>query len=293
MAAVRASRRRLPPWAAWQVGWVVAFSVGHGVNTLLSLAGFTMFRATNRYSIAIMAAALLFLTQALTGATWRWPRWRRACGAAALCAFVIWDQVPSPLSSQPRDTIERRVASDRAFAEDLEKRLPPGAMIFQLPVMDFPEAPPIRGMESYDHFRPYLFSTRLRYSFGDHKANAAAAWARSVGALPIDELAGRVSEARFSAILVNRTAYRDRGAALVKALRAAGWAETIQSPDGEAIALLRAGRWRTRGGIRPGGGLGTPGTAAPAGAAVRAPARARRGPLRDGWPGTEARTRSG
>ena len=246
VSGARVLRRRLPPGHAWAVGWVLLFSIRGGVNAWLGLAGLTAFRAANRFSLALAAVALLFLAQALTAATRRWPWFPRAACAAAVCLLAAWDQVPPPPGHTSQEAIRLRVQSDRAFALALEGRLPGGAMVFQLPIMAFPEGVPVQQMGSYEHLRLYLFSTRLRYSFGDHKVNAGAAWTASLAPLPVGDLVRHLEDARFCAVQVNRSGYKDRGAAVLDGLRAAGWDELIESPAKDLVVAVRPGTTRER-----------------------------------------------
>ena len=57
-------------------------------------------------------------------------------------------------------------------------RLPPGAMVFQLPVMAFPEVAPAHNLGDYEHFRPYLATRALRFSYGMLKGRSRHRWVR-------------------------------------------------------------------------------------------------------------------
>ena len=122
------------------------------------------FRASTRYSIFILCLVLMYAARQLSLAAWARTAW--AYGAATLLALVaLWDQTPPFVTDSDLKATAQQVASDRQFTEDMERRLPAQAMVFQIPVMDFPESPG-PNIGSYDHFRPYLYSNHLRYSFG-------------------------------------------------------------------------------------------------------------------------------
>lgn len=225
------------PAQAWLILWIVLFSVAGGGNALLGLAGFTLFRATNRYSIAILALALLFLAQRLSQVTQRWPAWFRLAIATALCLLAAWDQLPRQMPLSRMESVLKQVRSDRAFAAAMETRLPAGAMVYQLPVMDFPESPPIQNMGDYEHFRPYLYSTRLRFSYGNHTSDALAGWQDEMAQLAPSELAAALERIGFAAIQVNRRGYADGGASLIEALRRAGRMERIESALGDLVCI--------------------------------------------------------
>jgi hypothetical protein len=125
--------------------------------------------------------------------------------------------------------VKAYVDSDRAFAQTMEATLPKGGMVFQLPVMDFPENP-IPGISAYEHFRPYFFTQNLRYSYGCDKGREQDAWQRViVGMTPAEQVAA-LEKYGFSAIYVNRAGYPDKGEGLLAQYKAAGRTQVLESP---------------------------------------------------------------
>jgi hypothetical protein len=172
-----------------------------------------------------------------------------------LSLLVLWDQVPRAPAPEQLALIARQVEADRGFVAEMESVLPDGAMIFQLPVMEFPETP-VPGIASYDHFRPYLHG-RLRYSFGSMKGRPREQWQPAVqqkmfeGAVPdqqaqkirfsianvnaaIDEMQKR----GFKAVYINRNGFPDRGKGLLEALAELGFDTVIASPLGDLTCVL-------------------------------------------------------
>ena len=227
-----------PPIEALAVLWIVLYSVIGGVNAFLGQAGVTFFRATNRYSIVIMAIALLFGAKQLTRltATWR-PVWVLVAMGVSVAA-ICWDQLPRVPTEAALTQIENQIASDRAFTIELEKALRPGSMVFQLPVMSFPEAQPIEKMTDYDHLRPYLHSSTLRYSYGTIRGRGNDRWQLPLSRLPASEMVSTLERFGFAAVYINRQGYADRGASLVAALAAAGRDEVIESPAGDLVGVI-------------------------------------------------------
>jgi len=260
------------PIEAWWVLWIVLMFTTGGLNALVAATtGFTMFRGGCRYSIVILAITLLWAARRLsamqaeaetksgdiaTGRLWM-------AGAAILCGLIFWDQVPRAPTRELRAQIDRQVAADREFTEQMEATLPDGAMVFQLPVMDFPEAP-IPGVPPYDHFRPYLFSKHLRFSFGTHKGREREKWQPAVqgkffegatldqqaGVIRVNETNARVAvdelkRLGFSAIYVNRNGFPDRGKGIEEALLDLGYTKpVIRNATGDlaCIVLEKDGR---------------------------------------------------
>jgi hypothetical protein len=252
------------PSAAWQVLWIVLCFTTGGLNAILGAYGFTLFRTGCRYSIVIHAIVLMYAAE-------RFSAWQRdATGRSApdtlrigtltaavvLCLLVLWDQVPRGPMAEQQALIARQVEADEAFVADIEAALPEGAMIFQLPVMDFPESP-LPGVPPYDHMRPYLYSSHLRYSFGSMKGRPREQWQQAVqqklfeGAVPdqqaqkirfniasVNAAIAEMQKRGFKAIYVNRNGFPDRGKGLFEALAELGFdAPPIDSPLGDLSCL--------------------------------------------------------
>ena len=203
----------------WAVLWVFAFSVVGGVNGIIGMFGLVFFRCTNRYSIVILAICLLFLVRQLTRLTRTWPVGLSLVFAAALTAVACYDQTAG---SPPWNFHSPTVQEDGSVASQLHDKLPKRAMIFQLPVADFPEFGPVVGMTDYEHFRPYLQSKDLRFSFGSTKGRTRDRWQAEAASLGAAGLVHLLEKYGFSAILINRAGYMDNGVAQLAELGAAG-----------------------------------------------------------------------
>jgi hypothetical protein len=268
LLAVTAARdmvdRGRMPAAAWQVLWIVlTFSTG-GLNAILGAFGFTLFRTGCRYSVVILAIALMHAAEWLSarqrataaGTATETTRIGVLTAVIGLSLLVLWDQVPRAPAPEQLALIARQIEADRGFVAEMESVLPDGAMIFQLPVMEFPETP-VPGIASYDHFRPYLHGSRLRYSFGSMKGRPREQWQPAVqqkmfeGAVPdqqaqkirfsianvnaaIDEMQKR----GFKAVYINRNGFPDRGKGLLEALAELGFDTVIASPLGDLTCVL-------------------------------------------------------
>lgn len=102
-------------------------------------------------------------------------------------------------------------ASDADFVRRIEAKVPAGVMIFQLPYVDFPENPPVNQMQDYEHFRPYLHSKNLRWSYGAIKERDTARWQMMTADLPTEQFLEAISVAGFSGVYVDRKGYTDYG----------------------------------------------------------------------------------
>lgn len=253
------------PAAAWQVLWIVlTFSTG-GLNAIFGAFGFTLFRTGCRYSVAILVIALMHAVE------WLSERQRAGAGRGAsettqigtltavigLSLLVLWDQVPRSPTVEQATLIARQVEADRSFVAEIETLLPAGTMVFQFPVMEFPETP-VPGVASYDHFRPYLHGDRLRYSFGSMKGRPREEWQKGVqqklfeGAVPdqqaqkirfsianVNAAIDEIQKRGFKAIYINRNGFPDRGQGLFEALAELGFdTPPVMSPLGDLSCVM-------------------------------------------------------
>lgn len=226
------------PLHFWGVLWILFYSVVGGLNGFIGLFGIIVFRATNRYSIVILALTLLFLLRQLTVFTRRWHWLAVAALAGTVTLIGLWDQTPRSPSSGDISRIRDLVLLDGKIVSSLETKLPARAMIFQLPVTGFPEVPPILEMQDYEHFRPYLQSRSLRFSYGSVKGRTRERWQSEAVQFGAARLVSILESYGFSAILINKKAYEARGASLLSELAAAGRSEILcETSDLVCIAL--------------------------------------------------------
>jgi phosphoglycerol transferase len=222
------------PLDALQLAWIFLFSILGGVNGLLGAAGFMLFRATERYTIFLLCILLLFLARSLSRLTTKSSPAFSALLAIAMVALALWDQTPPWKTRDDIRATTKLIASDRVFTEAVEKRLHPGAMIFEEPIMDYPEYL-THTVLSYEHFRPYLYSHALRFSYGGEKGRDLADWQHTLDNLPLPDLVAKLQSYGFSAILINTRAKLDWGADdLVKL----GLRDAIISPDDNLVCVF-------------------------------------------------------
>ncbi|HVU35679.1 MAG TPA: hypothetical protein VHE61_19725 [Opitutaceae bacterium] len=232
-------RRRRLPGAALPVAWVLAFaSVGGLTNLLAFFTGITVFRATNRYSMFVSAIVLLFLALRLTRLAWLRPRWISLGAAAAVAVIGLADEMPRATPRVRQQEVARRVTADIEFGERLERLLPDGAMIFQLPVMGFPEVVPPYHLPDYEHFRPFLGTQTLRFTYGSLKGRSRGRWQREIAALPPVKMVRRLEAYGFAAVYLNRRGFPDHGEKLLAQLAEAGRTERLESTYGEQVVVL-------------------------------------------------------
>lgn len=219
------------PALFWFALTVFCFAVVGGLNYLLGAFGFQFLRASNRYSIFLAAIGLLYLAILLTKLKARPILLIGIC--IPILALGIYDQVPKIpdwLRAQRRQAVERFVL-DREFFPEMEKRLPPGTMVFQFPAHGFPEMGPVLAMGDYEHFRPYLHTNNLRFSYGGVKGRKGFQWQEALDENAPAEILSQLQDRGFVNVLINRRAYPDQGEELKSRLIGAGMRELMGNRD--------------------------------------------------------------
>lgn len=220
------------------IGLIFAFSVVGGINGILGVFGFVLFRCSNRYSIVILTLVLLFLVRGLSQLTRTWRPVPLFMVAVLIALLGLWDQVPFPPANEKIAKVAGQVAADRRFVASIEGRLPRRAMVFELPVHGYPEEGYVNNMFDYEHFRPFLYSRSLRFSYGSDKGRTRERWQEEVMLFGSYSFIQTLESYGFSAVLVNKKAYPDRAASLLLDLGSAGRSNVLaESQDLVCISL--------------------------------------------------------
>jgi len=143
----------------------------------------------------------------------------------------VLDQT-TPSFIPPYDYIKGEFLNDAEFVNIIEKEMPEGSMIFQLPHVPFPENPPVNKMLDYSHLKGYLHSKNLRWSYGVMKGREGDIWQESVAAQPVKEMVGDLFANGFRGIYVDTYGYEDSGAQILQNLSGILKIEPLVSPNG-------------------------------------------------------------
>lgn len=202
------NRFKLIPVHFWTINYILLYSMTGGIGLLFGSFGLILFRSGNRYSIFILTLLLLYIARELS---------RKISNKLSypICILLlvlgIWDQFPPRQKDIQIQNISQIVSSDAKFAEVLEAKLPKDAMVFQLPILEFPESPPIHKLQDYDHFRLYLHSKNLKYSYGTNKGRPKEEWQKIVSVLEPAQMIRKLEEFGFSVILISKKGFIDEG----------------------------------------------------------------------------------
>lgn len=207
----------------WVALGVFVFSITGGITYLMGSFGFLFLRSNNRFAIFLMLIGLYFLCETLSQKKTSKYTWVFALG---LAVFGVWDQVPSQSSIFPYLQAGNLPSPQqfKSFTENLEKNLPTKAMVFQLPVHAFPESGMQNEMGDYEQLMPYIFSKQLHFSFGGFKGRSDSVWQRELAKLSLQEQLKHLESYGFTAVLIHKNAYSDRGAELMTRIKSLGYA---------------------------------------------------------------------
>ncbi|HCM76568.1 MAG TPA: hypothetical protein DIS90_09315 [Cytophagales bacterium] len=170
-------------------------------------------------------------------------------GGVVLIVFSLYDQLlhtHSLNSLRPND--EKSAYAEEQFVKLLEAKLSSGSSVFQLPITEFPGGMKER-MFSYDHVRPYLWSSHLHWSWPSFSKRHRN-WLAQVGNLEGEALAEALVLSKFSVVWVDRFGYGDNGDRMISKLIAAGANDILPDAhpryvtlDLEPIAARLRQRW--------------------------------------------------
>lgn len=164
-------------------------------------------RAYNRVSVYIaffsLFASVMLLDRFAFKRRWAQLPFVTALIAAVLVVGVLVDQT-SPSMAIDFGTLSAAYRSDNDFVTQVEVSVAPGSMIFQLPYIPFPENPPVGEMSDYEHFKAYIHSDSLRWSYGAMRGRETDLWQRQVSALPAAEFVQQIKARGFAGVWVNR-----------------------------------------------------------------------------------------
>ncbi|MEI6107116.1 MAG: hypothetical protein WCR49_08880, partial [Opitutae bacterium] len=236
---VRLRQRRVGFRPAYAVTflWFTLFFIVGGLNSLVAFAGFDLFRAGNRYSIYLLAVALLALTSWASRKGRHLTPWPAFILVAAAVLVGLWDQLPRSRPPAELLTLRNKIAVDHRLGRCLETQLPPDATIFLLPVTPFLEQPPVHGMTDYELFRPWLFSAHPRFSYGLLAGAKPLRWQKWIAAQPVNVMCAALEETGYTALYFHKAAFTDFGTALRQQLTALGKKLLFDEGDHVVFAL--------------------------------------------------------
>jgi hypothetical protein len=188
-----------------------------GFGVMFNLAVSADIRGYNRISVFITFFSLLAVAIAVDRLCTR-PR-ARLIAMSIIGVIGVTDQGQASRALNDRHaSIASEVADLRSMVGALERVLPSGAMVFQLPVRTYMSESDFGRMKQYDQFKPYLVSNALRFSYPAF-SNEQVRWQQALTRLDMSTLGSRLAAEGFAVVLVDRFGYEDGATAVAGALR--------------------------------------------------------------------------
>ena len=236
-------RRKLPallePLSWLNLAAVLLGTIG-GFGVLFALLVSPQIRAYNRISPFIAFFSFVVVAWLLDAVCKRLPtpqlRVVYYVGLVVVLSLGVLDQTTTTFFFVPEyEKNKREYESDADFVSRIEASLPPRAMVFQLPYMPFPESPSLYQMKAYEHYKAYLHSQTLRWSYGAPLGEEEDKWQQAVAAEPAPELVKNVRDAGFSGIYLNRDGYEDHGTKLENDLKSTIGTDPLVNREGNLV----------------------------------------------------------
>ena len=218
--AVLPHRRRWPegPLAGLVLFLILLATVG-GFGSLFNVLVTAQIRAYNRISVFIgflcIFAAMWWADRFLLTRTGRRTRRLRYPAFALVLAVGYSDQTPwgwnwfNPNGMVKVENQAERFRADKRFFKEVEEKTP-GARVFCLPYVAFPESPPVHQLAAYEHGRGFYMTDTLTWSFGAVKRREADMWQRQVAFEKPDEFLRRIVVRGFDGLFIDGRGYPPR-----------------------------------------------------------------------------------
>ena len=257
-AAFAARVTRVHRWSALGVAVVLAIAVTGGVSSLTRVFVSNDIRAWNRMSVLIAFFALLSVGLLLDRLRalirrrlardprlTRLGRWPGALLVVAVLAFGVADQTSRFFVPDfSRDAAEYH--SDGRFDAAIERTLPRGAEVMELPYVPYPEgyqpymAPgqtlPFSEVTNFEYElgRPYIQSRGISWSYGAMKGRASN-WSAQLASKPLATSVTGVTVAGFAGLTIEPAGYPGAEPLVASTLRRLLHVAPVRSADGQLL----------------------------------------------------------
>ncbi len=213
-------RRRWPeaPLAGLVLFLILLGTVG-GFGAIFNVLVTAQIRAYNRISVFIgflcLFAAMWWVDRFLLTRTGRRAKQLRYPVFALVFVVGYLDQTPwgwnwfNPQGMAKVEKQAERFRSDKRFFKEVEEKTP-GARVFCLPYVAFPESPPIHQLAAYEHARGFLLTDTFTWSFGAVKRREADMWQRSVVFEKPEEFLSRIVARGFDGLFIDARGFPPR-----------------------------------------------------------------------------------
>jgi phosphoglycerol transferase len=209
-----------------------------GLGSLFALFISPSIRAWNRISIFISFAtiAIFFITlQLMAEKYWRFnPKMKMMLMPSILLivgAGGILDQTTSACKECNENT-KNAFLIERNFIENIERAIPKGSAVYQLPYIKFPEAPPLNNLREYDHLQGFAHSKDLLWNSGGMKGREGDIFYKQLSLEAIEAQIDIIQKMGFSGIYIDKRGYKDGAQDLLSRLTSLLGEPSVTRGDG-------------------------------------------------------------
>ena len=196
-----------------------------GFGAVFNLLVVPDIRAYNRFSVFLAFFSIAIASIWLHGLLENRQSLRKVgvySGIAAFAALSLYDQLldTDSMTHFRPDSI-RQAETDWKVAAEMERLLPEGTAVLELPLTGFPIMYIFNKMYSYDHARPYIWSHRFKWSWPSLSARHVE-WQEEMKSLKGSAFVDAAVLSGFGAIWIDRYAYDDNGKEVLSPLLTSG-----------------------------------------------------------------------
>jgi hypothetical protein len=152
----------------------------------------------------------------------------------ALIAITVLAGYDQAVPSYANDHQQAVYQQDEGFVRWIETILPANSMVFELPYTDFPNEIHPAELLSNDLLRPYLHSSKYRWSWPAISGTTSAEWSRLVAALPVPEMLRAIAHRGFSGLWLDSAGFTP-GTSPANVIATELRAQPQRSPDGRFL----------------------------------------------------------
>lgn len=225
----------LGPVAALNL-WLVLFATIGGFGSIFNIIVSPDIRTYNRVSpfigfLALYAFCWLLVHVQAKLKHRKGIRWFIA-GSVLLFGIGIIDQAPFKFVAYLWKADRGVYENTRNFIGELEKTVPPGAMIYQLPYSPYPGTPKQFDMHAHQHLGSYIVSNSVRFSW-PALSEKGMSFQRGIASIkdPVI-IAENLSIVGFEGIILDRWGFKDRGDEFIRRLNMFGVETLLESKEG-------------------------------------------------------------
>jgi len=122
--------------------------------------------------------------------------------------IIFFDQIPRTCH-ECNLNIQNYYLTKKSFFSSIEQLKNKDSAIYQLPYMPYPENPPIHNLKDYELFDGFLFTKKLKWSYGNIKGTAGDRIIESLSKKNISEQIEFIKKIGFDGIYLNQNGYAD------------------------------------------------------------------------------------